>query len=153
MFRCTLYSKIDEKTFNESEYFSEYHHYEKYDNTKNYDKSYFQIDFGQGNHTYYNELIILRDGDYTVEYVVATEQLSKDERAILAEYCPCGYCKATFLGKIKMDPCYEGCLMYGNSTPQNHINEARKRLNAWENNSVNLMYKNVKSFVSGDSKK
>jgi hypothetical protein len=153
MFRETLYSKIDEKTFNETEHFSAYHQYEKYDKTKKYDKEYFQADLGQGNHKYYNKLIVLRDNDYVVEYVVATEQISKDERAILAEYCPCRYCKATIFGKITMDPFYEQCLKYGNSTPQDHINEARKRLNAWEINPLNLMYKSAKSFFDGDLKK
>ncbi len=152
MFNSTTFVAIDEKTFNEQKYFSEYHYFEKYDETKKYNNSKFQMDFGKGIHTYENELMVMRNPNNAneIKYVVASEVLAKDERAILADYCPCAYCNAILFKKISMDPCYEGCLKYGHHyTPQKHIDEARKKLNT----SNNSLWGNIKSYISGDLKK
>ena len=116
--------RINYDTFHEEDYFRDLHYYEKYDPTKKYNGEYYEKDYGKGTNTYQCELWnLIYDENKKLQYVVAMEQLTKDQRMQLVKYCKCNRCNAFIWNKYNIEPF--GCIKYENYPNQGIIDKAK----------------------------
>lgn len=120
--------------FDAAKHFESYHHYEVFDDNKLY-ASHQNADYGHGNrpYTYSMYTVSVHKGEEVTvhDFVVATEELTEEERKTLAPFCQCDACcwpwfLIGMLLIIRICPCCIGCLGARNDPPQWNIDKARK---------------------------
>ena len=122
--------------FDEKRYFKQYHFYERYDPSKRYDAR-LTTDYGHNIHLYehstFNIAIWRKNEKEVRRYVVAVEQLSKEEKDALAPFCQCPLCRSPwiFIGMHLFFggcPCCYGCLAVEPTTTYNQrvIDQSRE---------------------------
>ncbi len=139
----THYISLNFNDFNAEKYFSQYHHFEKFDQSQHYTKQMFKNDYGNGYLIYKYSVHILEDRHGFEMYVVAEEDLSKEDREQLIPYCKCTYHKMHWLNPLKLffSRCYSGCLE-STFTKQNVINDTREYLKKLNDENITFSISN-----------
>jgi hypothetical protein len=119
--------------FDPKVYFAAYHFWEPYDPKKDYSTDEFTTNFGKGIHTYEYSLYKLHDiqnsEDKSVEFIVAEEILSDNEKKQLESYCQCQYHTSYWFNPAKyfICKCCVGCV--ASEFPQQYvINASRQKM-------------------------
>lgn len=116
------------ENFDEDQIFKNYHYYELFDESKQYDTEVFEHNYGKGinNYQYCKHTIFMDDVEKS--YIVAEQQLTKDQSELYAPYCQCAKCTAPWYSYWTYCACCYGCLK--SPFPQQYvINKTIKRYN------------------------
>ena len=102
----------------------EFDHYEELVAEKKYSKIPFQHDFGHGLKSYSWEGIQFKEGPYAV----VCENLTKEQRMLLAPFCQCDVCQMHWYNPVKFFSCRHcyGCLYTDDDTPRQSVLKATR---------------------------
>lgn len=122
-------TKADYNSFCDTEHFKDYHFYEKFNPFESYKTDLFECDYGKGMHTYLLKHYTVNlyknvmgkgyEYRYSIEYVIAEENISKNELDILSQFCKCFKCNSSW---FKWFDCKNYC-NYNNQNECLKVNE------------------------------
>lgn len=126
-----IIERHDLTIFDEKNHFKEYHFYELYDKHKKYNNKPFMTDFGYGLHQYEYVIVIVNNihDNKFIEFIVAAELLTNEEKEKLKQYCECTkHTKNGYLNIYEktLDTMFIPCIE-NYRVEQNVINRIRKR--------------------------
>lgn len=119
------YVHIDLTKFTPEEHLKDYHFFAPYDPNKVYETEPYTANFGKHGDLTYRNMIYTINGQY--KFIVAEEELSREDTEKLKPYCQCEYHKRYWFNpmRIFICQCCVGCLHSG--MPQQYvINRARE---------------------------